>query len=134
MEVHSHLGPGFLEPVYHEALSVELAERGVPAQREVEVPVFYKGQSLGIRYRADFICFSRVLVELKSLDRLTSREYQQVIHYLAASGLETGLLINFGASRLMFKRFVNSAGRLSHLRSSASSADHPSRNRNPTCP
>src|SRR5947209_4037288 len=64
IEVHSQLGPGFLEAVYHEALSFEFQDRGVLFQREVELPVHYKGRSLSCHYRADFVCFETVIVEL----------------------------------------------------------------------
>jgi len=106
MEVHRTLGPEFLEPAYQAALEVEFGLKAIPHDREVEIPIHYKGVSLGVRYRADFICFGSILVELKALDRLTSREGAQVIHYLAASGIGRGLLVNFGTSRLQYKRFV----------------------------
>ena len=67
MVVHRQLGCGFLEPVYQEALAIELAARGIRLLREVELPVFYKGQKLCCAYRADFICFDAVIVELKAL-------------------------------------------------------------------
>src|SRR5689334_12937613 len=106
MEVHRQLGHGFLEGVYQEALAMELAVRGVPFQREVELPVFYKSQRLRCGYRADFICFETVLVELKALARLTTIEEAQVLNYLKATGLHRSLLINFGAHSLEYKRLV----------------------------
>ena len=109
MEVHRTLGMGFLEPVYQSALEVELGRRGIPFDREVELPIYYKGTPLGSRYRADFLCFDAVLVELKALDRLTKKEEAQVIHYLVASRLSRGVLFNFGAPSLQFKRFVGPA-------------------------
>jgi GxxExxY protein len=117
MEVHRQLGHGFLEAVYHEALTIELAARGVPFQREVELPVFYKSQSLRCGYRADFICFETVLVELKALARLSTIEEAQVLNYLKSTGLHRSLLINFGAPSLEYKRLVF------NLRESAQSAD-----------
>jgi GxxExxY protein len=101
---------GFLEPVYHSALEVEFERLGVPFGREVELPVYYKGLPLGVSYRADFVCFGDVLVELKALDRLTKRESAQIVHYLAASRLNRGLLFNFGASSLQYKRFAGPSG------------------------
>lgn len=106
MEVHRTLGMGFLEPVYQSALEVEFDRLGVPFRREVELPVYYKGAPLGPSYRADFVCYGDVLVELKALERLTKREEAQIIHYLVASRLGRGLLFNFGTASLQFKRFV----------------------------
>jgi len=68
--------------------------------------VLYKGLPLDVRYRADFVCFGDVLVELKALDRLSDRDDSQVINYLAVSQISRGLLLNFGASSLQFRRFV----------------------------
>jgi GxxExxY protein len=106
MEVHRHLGHGFLEIVYQEALALEFTGRGIPFQRERELPVYYKGQVLPCTYRADFVCSEIVIVELKALKDLSPREYAQVINYLKATRLSRALLINFGSSRLEFKRFV----------------------------
>jgi GxxExxY protein len=106
MEAHRVLGSRFLEPVYQSALEMEFGLRGVPYAREIEMLIYYKEVPLSIRYRADFVCYGEVLVELKAIDRLTSREDSQVINYLAASGLHRGLLLNFGAASLQFKRFL----------------------------
>ena len=106
MEVHSQLGHGFLEAVYQEALAVESASRDMPFEREVLLVVNYKQTPLACRYKADFIFFGEVLVETKALARLTSIEEAQVLNYLKASGLTRALLINFGAPRLEYKRFV----------------------------
>ncbi|HSE68304.1 MAG TPA: GxxExxY protein [Gemmatimonadales bacterium] len=106
METHRQLGCGFLEPVYQEALELEFQGRGIPFVREVELPVFYKGQRLSLKYRADFICFDQILVELKAMSRLSEREASQVINYLSASQLHRGLLLNFGSGCLQFRRLV----------------------------
>ena len=119
MEVHGQMGSGFLESVYQEALAVEFTARGIPFAREIELTVRYKGQPLRCTYKADFICFGLVLVELKALTALGGVEQAQVINYLKATGLERGLLINFGRSSLEFRRVV-----FSNLRKSAQSADH----------
>ncbi len=108
MEVHRALGPGFLEAVYQEALAVEFEARGIPFRREVELPVFYKGHPLKTTYRADFICFESVLLELKSIVKLGPNEEAQILNYLKATGYEVGPLINFAESRLAYKRFANS--------------------------
>ena len=104
MEVHRHLGCGFLEPVYQEALAVEFAKREIPFLREFTLPVFYKEIRLDTPYRADFICFDGVVVELKALAKIGAIEEAQVINYLKASGHEIGLLLNFGT--LEYRRFV----------------------------
>ena len=106
MEVHRELGCGFLEPAYHEAFARELGLRTIPFLHEHELPIFYKGARLQTEYRADFVCFESIIVELKCLPKLTGREESQVINYLKASGLQVGLLINFGNPSLEFKRFV----------------------------
>jgi GxxExxY protein len=106
MEVHRQLGSGFLENVYNEALRIELDERGIPHSREVDLIILYKGQPLSCGYRADFICYGEVLVELKAIKQLSSVERAQVIDYLKATGLRRALLFNFGAGSLEYERLV----------------------------
>ena len=106
MEVHRQLGCGFLEPVYQEAMELELAARSIPFQRQVELSINYKGQLLRNTYRADFVCFETVIVELKALCQIGGIEDAQVLNYLKATGLRIGLLLNFGAKSLQYKRLV----------------------------
>jgi len=106
MEVHRQLGCGFLEPVYQEAVALEFAQRRIPYEREVKLQLSYKGRRLDAKYSVDFVCFGAVVVELKALSHLSGTEEAQVINYLKATGLEVGLLLNFGTRSLGHKRFV----------------------------
>lgn len=106
MAVHQELGCGFLEAVYAEAFELELESRGIPFQREAKLSIVYKGTVLNKRYEADFICYDKVIVELKALQMLESSHEAQVLNYLKASGLKLGILINFGAPSLQTKRLV----------------------------
>jgi GxxExxY protein len=105
MAVHSALGHGFLEAVYQEALAVELRLRSVPHAREVAVPVLYRGMLLKATYRADFVCYGDIIVELKAMATITRVEEAQVIHYLKATGLTRAMLVNFGSPTLYYRRF-----------------------------
>ena len=105
-EVHSELGAGFLEAVYQSALAAEFRRRGIPFQREVLLPVTYKGDVLDCAYKADFVCYGEVIVELKALTVMSGTEQSQVLNYLKATGLHRALLINFGTSRVETKRLV----------------------------
>ena len=107
MEVHRELGSGFLEAVYHEALAIEMTSRNIQFVHEVELPVIYKGRQLATLYRADFICFDKVILEIKAFRELSTLQEAQILNYLKATGLGVGLLINFGAESLQYKRFVN---------------------------
>lgn len=107
IEVHKKLGPGFLEAVYQEALEIEFGLRGIPFASQKNLTVRYKGVVLRKEYCADFICYGKIIVELKALSKLSGTDEAQLLNYLRATGLEIGVLINFGSSpRLDWKRFV----------------------------
>ena len=106
MEVHKELGCGFLEAVYQEGFLIELRGRKMPFEPQKQLPIYYKGKRLEKEYYADVVCYGKIIVELKALDRLTSKEESQILNYLKASGLKVGVLINFGAKALEWKRFV----------------------------
>jgi len=106
MEVHKILGPGFLESVYEEAFTIELDLRNISYKRQHSIDVFYKGK-LAKQFVCDFIVEDVVVVELKALSQLGEIEKAQVLNYLKATKLPVGLLLNFGAQSLEYKRFVN---------------------------
>ncbi len=109
MEAHRTLGHGFLEAVYQEAFEHELSFANIPHNREVEFEICYKGKRLTPYYKVDFVCYGSTLVELKALRNLSSVEESLVLNYLKASGLSKGLLINFGAPSLQYKRYIRSS-------------------------
>ena len=107
IEVHKKLGPGFLEAVYQEALEIEFGLRGIPFASQRNLTVRYKGVVLRKEYCAYFVCYGKIIVELKALSRLSGTDEAQLLNYLRATGLEVGVLINSGSSpRLDWKRFV----------------------------
>ncbi|MEX2171372.1 MAG: GxxExxY protein [Pirellulales bacterium] len=106
MEVHNVLGHGFLEAVYQEALAIELDERSIPFVREKPLTIKFKNSTLTSRYEADFFCYDAIVLELKALAAIAPGHHAQTIHYLKATGVTRGLLVNFGAPRLEYKRFI----------------------------
>ena len=106
MTVHSTLGNGFQEVIYQRALAIELAKESISFSREHEMPVLYREQQIGTR-RVDFLVEGVVSVELKAITQLDDVHLAQAINYLEAYDLEVGLLINFGARSLEFKRVIN---------------------------
>ena len=107
MKVHSTLGNGFQEVIYQRALAIEMGEQGLSFQRELEMPIFYSKEEIGTR-RVDFLVEDKVMVELKAITKLEDVHLAQAINYLEAYKLEVGLLLNFGAKSLEFRRLVNS--------------------------
>ena len=106
MHVHTDLGFGFAEPVYQHALAVEFAHQSILFDREHELSISYRGVRLPVSYRADFLCFGSVIVELKAAASLADRDRSQVMNYLKATGLARGLLLNFGSERLEYRRVL----------------------------
>lgn len=106
MAVHRELGSGFLEAVYQEALSIEFEASNVPFVKEQRLQVTYKDRVLNKFYYADFVCFGKIIVELKAIEVLLKEHKGQVLNYLKATGYKLGLLINFGAQSLEYKRVI----------------------------
>lgn len=100
IEVHRGLGPGLLESAYSRCLAIELEERNLKFAREVPIPVQYKGVSLEVSYRADFVVQQQVLLEIKSVQKIEPIHKAQLLTYLKLTGLRLGLLINFNVSVL----------------------------------
>ena len=107
MEVHKILGNGFQEVIYQRALAREMALQGLAFSREHEMPIFYKEDRIGTR-RVDFLVEGVISVEIKAITQLEDVHLAQAINYLEAYNLEIGLLINFGAKSLEFRRLINS--------------------------
>ena len=105
-EVFNHLGSGFLEPVYQEALAFEFSARNIPYEREKLIQISYKGHTLDKQYCADFVCYQDIIVELKAVTELNSIHKAQLFNYLKATGYKLGLLINFGEEMVKFERVV----------------------------
>ncbi len=95
MDVHSNLGTGFLEEVYQEALEIEFKKRNIPYEREKTLNIFYKDVQLKKFYKADFICYDKIIVELKSVKEVLPEHRAQVMNYLKATGFKLGLIFNF---------------------------------------
>ena len=107
ISVHNELGNGFLEAVYQDALEIDFLDRGIPYVREAKIPIFYKGRKLDKEYYADFICYDKIIVELKCLPRLVKANKAQVINYLHGTGFKVGLLVNFAEASLKWERITN---------------------------
>ena len=104
--VHRELGPGLMERIYQEALEKELRLQGIPYEREKSFDVYYKGERLENKYIADYVCYNKIVVELKAVDNLLPIHTAQVINYLAITGYKLGLLVNFNTRVIKPERIV----------------------------
>ena len=107
MEVHKKLGSGFLESVYAEALELEFKRAEIPYDREKKLPVFYEELQLKKYFRADFVCFNSIIIELKATKFMIDADHRQTMNNVKATKFRLGLLINFGTPSLTYKRIVN---------------------------
>ena len=106
-EVYNRLGVGFLEQVYQAALELELKHAEIPFEAQKHIPVYYRGEELKAFYKADIVCFDKVIVELKAEKKLSDSTESQLINYLKATGYQTGILLNFGhRGKLEWKKVV----------------------------
>lgn len=106
-EVYNDKGCGFLEPVYQECMEIELGLQAIPARPQVALPLTYKSASLRQNYRPDFVCYDKIILELKAVEQLADEHIAQVLNYLNATGCELGLLVNFRSHpKLEYKRVV----------------------------
>lgn len=109
MEVHNELKNGFLEPVYQEALEKKFTLQNIPFEKESLINIYYKGEKLEKFYKADFICYNEIIIELKALNDLAREHKSQLINYLKATNKKLGILINFGKPSLQYKRIINNS-------------------------
>ena len=103
MKVHRALGPGFLEAVYEEVIEKEFIVQNIPYKRQVKLDLYYEGVQLKKYYRADFVCYDSIIVELKAVTQIPSVFYAQLQNYLKCTNMELGMLINFGTPSLTYK-------------------------------
>ena len=107
MNIHSTLGNGFLEAVYCEVLEKEFIKNYIPYKREVKLDLFFNGEKLDKKYKADFICFDNIILEIKAVSFIHENFTKQTLNYLKATDKKLGLLINFGEKSLKYKRIIN---------------------------
>ena len=107
MNIHSTLGNDFLEAVYCEVLEKEFVKNNIPYQREVKLDLFFNGEKLDKKYKADFICFDNIILEIKAVSFIHENFTKQTLNYLKATDKKLGLLINFGEKSLKYKRIIN---------------------------
>jgi len=106
-DVYREMGCGFLEAVYQECLEKELTTRGIPFFAQPELKLLYKGEALQQKYKPDFICYEKIIVELKAVKQIAPEHQAQLINYLKATQMKLGLLVNFGTyPKVNITRFV----------------------------
>ncbi len=113
MKVHTTLGNGFQEVIYQRCLAIEMEKQSLGFTRELEMSIYYEGREVGTR-RVDFLIENKILVELKAITQLDNVHIAQGLNYLEAYNLEIGLLINFGSTKLEFKRLINEEKCINH--------------------
>jgi GxxExxY protein len=106
ISVHNELGCGFLEAVYQEALAIEFRNYSIPFNQETSLDIYFRNMKLNKKYIADFICYDKIIIELKAISKIATEHEAQLLNYLNATGLKLGILINFGEISLKYKRFV----------------------------
>lgn len=106
MAVHRELGNGFLEAVYQEALAIEFNKRHITFEKEKQLDIYYTSIKLNKKYFADFVCFENIIIELKAIQAYTDEHLAQVLNYLKATNYKLGILINFGAKSLQYRRVI----------------------------
>lgn len=107
MEVHNTLGQGFLESVYQEAMEIEMRKRNIPFTSQSKIQILYKDVPMEHYFVADFVCYDKIIVELKSVSTILPEHEAQIINYLRATGFKLGILLNFDEESLFFKRYPN---------------------------
>lgn len=107
MKVHAQLGHGFLESVYQEALEKQFQNDGIPYKREKLLNIFFEGEQLKKYFKADFVCYDSIIIELKATKYLVDADYKQTLNNVKATKFKLGLLINFGTPSLFYKRIIN---------------------------
>ena len=107
MKVYRALGAVFLEGIYEEALEREFQTQQIPFERQVKLSLYYDNELMKKQYRADFICYNEIIVEIKAVALIPTAFYAQLQNYLKCTNIELGMLINFGTPSLIYKRMIN---------------------------
>lgn len=107
MAVHKKMGSGFLESVYMEALEIQFNQDDIPSVKEKKLRILFDNILLDKYFKADFVCFNEIIVELKATPFIHKNDLNQVLNYLKATGLRLGILVNFGEKSLSYKRVLN---------------------------